>query len=83
VVEREATLGAAARERERAAAARLLGVEAPLESLRADLANAIRTGAISLENPDLRQLLRDSVLAQVLIDQPGYPGAVEARDRAT
>lgn len=81
IVEREATLGAAARERERAAAARLLRVEAPLESLRADLAKAIWTGAIGLENPELQQLLRDSVLAQVLIDQPAYPGAVEARNR--
>jgi hypothetical protein len=81
VVEREAALGPSARERERAAIGRLLGVEAPLEALRAQLAGAIWAGAASLAQPDLQQLLRDSVLAQVLIDQPAYPGALEAQGR--
>jgi aminoglycoside phosphotransferase (APT) family kinase protein len=81
-VERELELGASARAREQTASSILLGREAPLESLRTELAEAIWQGAVDLRSPDLQLLLRESVLAQVLIDQPGYSGAVEAAARA-
>jgi hypothetical protein len=49
--------------------------------MREKLAVAIRFGEIDLARPDLHAYLRDSVLAQVLIDQPGYPGAAECAAR--
>jgi aminoglycoside phosphotransferase (APT) family kinase protein len=47
--------------------------------LRARLCAAIRMGDIDVHDRALHAYLRDSVLAQVLIDQPGYPGAAECQ----
>lgn len=45
--------------------------------MRAALCKAIRLGEIELAKPDLHAYLRDSVLAQATIDQPGYAGVTE------
>ncbi len=44
---------------------------------RARMCAAIRGGDIDLKRPDLHAYLRDSVFARVMIDQPGYAGALE------
>jgi hypothetical protein len=75
---RELRLGAAALKREEAGLSALLGEAGEVRALRQKLCEAIRAGALDLASPALHQYLRDSVLAQVLIDQPGYPGAIEA-----
>lgn len=78
---RELALGPDALDRERASLFALLGQADAAPVLRRALCEAIRAGRFDLASPQLHQYLRDSVLAQVLIDQPGYPGAVEALAR--
>lgn len=81
IVLRELEFGAEALAWEQAALRQLLNREGAAGDLREALCRAIRAGDISLESPDLQAYLRSSVLAQVMIDQPGYPGAVEAAKR--
>jgi hypothetical protein len=75
---RELSLGDDAAAHERGHLAVLLGMDGELPDQRRKLCEAIRAGGIDLGAPGLHQYLRDSVLAQVMIDQPGYPGAIEA-----
>lgn len=75
---RELEFGADAAARESHALLELLGRHGDVTELRAALCKAIRAGEIGLDDQDLHAYLRDSVLAQVLIDQPNYPGAAEA-----
>ena len=79
---RELTFGADAAEWEARGLQNLLGALGDVSELRGKLCKAIRLGDIDIGRPDLHAYLRDSVLAQVLIDQPGYAGAVEALERA-
>ncbi len=82
IVLRELELGADAEAWERQALYGLLGPsEASTLDLRAALCSAIRAGDMDLKRQDLRAYLRDSVMAQVMIDQPGYAGAVECMGR--
>jgi len=81
IVLRELSLGPDAVAWETQQLERLLGVRSGLQQMREKLAVAIRFGEIDLARPDLHAYLRDSVLAQVLIDQPGYPGAAECAAR--
>ncbi|MDP3736925.1 MAG: phosphotransferase family protein [Hyphomonadaceae bacterium] len=82
IVLRELELGADAELWERQALHALLGrVEGRTTDLRAALCAKIRAEDIDLRRPDLHAYLRDSVLSQVMIDQPGYPGALECMNR--
>jgi aminoglycoside phosphotransferase (APT) family kinase protein len=79
---RELKLGDDAAAHERGHLAVLLGMDGGLQDQRRKLCEKIRAGGFDLGSAGLHQYLRDSVLAQVMIDQPGYPGAVEALSRA-
>ena len=77
IVLRELSLGPDAVAWETRHLSELLGSTGELQELREKLAVAIRFGEIDAGRPDLQACLRDSVFAQVLIDQPNYAGAVE------
>ena len=74
---REIAYGADAEAWETQALHGLITRRGDVPHMRAALCRAIRLGEIELTRPDLHAYLRDSVLAQVMIDQPGYAGAVE------
>lgn len=74
---RELTWGSDAAAWEQQALASLLNTHGHVHELRAKLCKAIRLAEIDLHNEKLHAYLRDSVYAQVMIDQPNYPGAVE------
>ncbi|MBI1359154.1 MAG: phosphotransferase [Alphaproteobacteria bacterium] len=78
---RELSLGADAVARERLMLSQLLGEPGEAAALRQRLCEQIRQGLMPLDAPGLHDYLRTSVLAQVLIDQPRYPGAIEALGR--
>lgn len=79
VVLREMAMGGSAMDGERASFADRLGMgEGGLDVLRERLCDDIREGRRSLDDKSLHRHLRDAALAQVLIDQPDYPGAREA-----
>ncbi len=75
---RELSLGADAVVRDRAALTHLLSEPGETADLRQRLCEQIRDGRMGLGSPALHAYLRNSVLAQALIDQPRYPGALEA-----
>lgn len=81
IVLRELAMGRDAAAWELQALRNLLRTDGEIQELRADLCAAIRAGDIDLKGRDLRAYLRDSVLAQAMIDQPGYHGTVEAQQR--
>jgi hypothetical protein len=82
IVLRELELGEDAQAWEQQALYALLGrAGGSIFDMRAMLCAAIRGRDIDLKRQDLRAYLRDSVLAQVMIDQPGYPGAIECLNR--
>lgn len=78
---RELELGGDAQEWEHQALRGLLNTTGETSRLRAQLCAAIRLDEIDLRRPDLHAYLRDSVLAQAMIDQPNYPGTIEAQNR--
>jgi aminoglycoside phosphotransferase (APT) family kinase protein len=82
VVLREMTLGADAEAWEKQALEALLNTRGDVPTMRAALCKAIRFDEIDLKRPDLQAYLRDSVFAQVMIDQPNYAGARECAARA-
>jgi len=77
-VMRELLQGSAAREEEGRALETILGRSGELEDMRGDLCRRIADRSVDLDDPALRSLLRNSILAQCLIDQPTYPGVAEA-----
>ncbi|MEO2195437.1 MAG: DUF6285 domain-containing protein, partial [bacterium] len=56
----------------------LLGVDLPLGELRLLLAEGLRDGTIAVDADGLVGHLRQTVVNQVLIDQPTYPGCIAA-----
>jgi aminoglycoside phosphotransferase (APT) family kinase protein len=78
IVLRELELGAAHAERERAGLVRVLGAEGDLDALRWTLVRGLRDGSIALDTPGLTDHLRQTVVAQVAIDQPKYTGLATA-----
>jgi aminoglycoside phosphotransferase (APT) family kinase protein len=78
IVLRELRLGASIAAREQAALEQLLRETGSQADLRRTLCERIRAGAADLSDPALVQYLRESVLAQSLVDQPGYAGVREA-----
>jgi aminoglycoside phosphotransferase (APT) family kinase protein len=81
IVLRELAMGRDAAAWELQALRNLLKADGEVQDLRADLCAAIRAGDIDLKGRDLHAYLRDSVLAQAMIDQPGYHGTLEAQQR--
>ena len=82
IVLRELSQGAEARAFEMQALHGLFGQWGELQAQREKLCRAIRAGEIDLQREDLRLYLRQSVYAQVMIDQPGYAGAAECGQNA-
>jgi aminoglycoside phosphotransferase (APT) family kinase protein len=78
IVRRELALAPALRARERELLGELLGGTGSLEALRWRLVHALRGGALPLDHPGLAEYLREAVVNQVAIDQPGYAGLREA-----
>lgn len=74
IVAREESEGEAARAAERAELEALLGQAGDADSLRAELSQRLRSGAMTLDHPGLADHLRRAVEAQVAIDQPRYSG---------
>lgn len=74
IVERELELGPAqdAAELERLAA--LLGGVVPLDEGNRELCRRVRSGELGLESPGLVAHLRETTLAKLAVDQPGYSG---------
>jgi hypothetical protein len=83
IIMREISLGPEARAFEAEALRGLVGEGRDLQTQRENLCQAIRFGEIDLQRADLHAYLRQSVFAQVMIDQPGYAGAFEAGKRLT
>ncbi len=81
IVEREERLGGCVALRE-AEALRGMSLGGEAADMRAALCEGLWSGEIATAREDVRSFLRERVLGQVLIDQPGYPGAVEAQGRA-
>ncbi len=78
IVLRELAVGPRFRQREQAALAQLLGGNEDLETLRWQLAGALRDGTMALDTPGLADYLRNTVVTQVSIDQPRYSGYATA-----
>lgn len=78
IVVRETAFGSEAVAFEMQALHGLLGKWGPLQEQRETLCRAIRFGEIDPGREDLAAYLRQSVFAQVMIDQPGYAGAIES-----
>lgn len=78
IVGREMEYGAEARRLEANRLRNLLGVDLPLGELRLLLAEGLRDGTVALDADGLVEHLRNTVVNQVLIDQPTYPGCIAA-----
>ncbi len=74
IVLREHATGTLARAQEHARLLTLLGQEGDLKDLRWALVHALRDGSIELNNSNLINHLRQTVVNQVAIDQPRYSG---------
>ena len=78
LVRREITMRDAADDREHARLARLLGGGASLEAMRQTLCEKIASGALTLDQPGLRQHLRATAVDRLAIDQPTYSAYLAA-----
>jgi hypothetical protein len=78
IVERELTGTAASDE---LASLRSLVGGGDLLALNTVLANKVRTGELSIEDPAVRDHLIRSALARLAVDSPRYPSLAEARSR--
>jgi aminoglycoside phosphotransferase (APT) family kinase protein len=74
IVLRELSLGPAQRALEHRRLRDLLGANEDLEALRWRLVHALRDGSMPLDQPGLADHLRETVVNQLAIDQPGYSG---------
>ncbi|MGE3772769.1 MAG: DUF6285 domain-containing protein, partial [Gammaproteobacteria bacterium] len=70
--------GAAHRQAERARLESLLDTRGSLSKLRGQLCQALREGRLPLDLPGLADHLRQTVVNQAAIDQPGYSGFKQA-----
>ena len=78
IVLRELQAGAAAHQRERERLCALLDADDALEPLRWRLVEALRDGSLPLERAGLAEILRETVVNQIAIDQPKYSGYRQA-----
>ena len=74
IVLRDQRLGAEHRRRELARLNQLLGSEDALLEQRWALVHALRERSMALDNPELGEHLRTTVVNQIAIDQPKYSG---------
>ncbi|MGE0483037.1 MAG: phosphotransferase family protein [Gammaproteobacteria bacterium] len=74
IVARELADGPVQAAAERARLATLLGQDGDVDTLRAALCARLQAGAFALDDPALTNHLRETVIARVAIDQPGYSG---------
>jgi aminoglycoside phosphotransferase (APT) family kinase protein len=74
IVSREWAMGPRHRERQTERLRTLCGTDGDCDSLRQELAQALRDGTMPLDHPGLAEYLRESVVGQVAIDQPRYSG---------
>jgi len=84
IVLREFELGPATRQAEQIGLESVLGKSGEVEALRWELVDALRSGVMPLNTPGLADHLRNSVAAQIAIDQPRYTGlrtALEGSNR--
>jgi len=72
LVRRELEGGAEAAARERSRLAALLHGDSGLNAMRRELCRKIATGALTLEQPALRDHLRATAMERMAIDQPSY-----------
>ena len=72
LVRRELEQGAEAAARERSRLAALLGGDSGLDAMRSALCRKIASGALTLDQPALRDHLRATAMDRMAIDQPGY-----------
>src|SRR4051812_22773302 len=72
IASRELRLGPAADREETARLAALPGREGARDDLNRELCARIRDGGIDLDAPGLLHHLRETTLAKLAIDQPGY-----------
>ena len=78
IVGREMEMGAEARRLEADRLRILLGMDCLLGELRLLLVEGLRDGIIAMDADGLVDHLRNTVVNQVLIDQPNYPGCIAA-----
>jgi hypothetical protein len=74
IVLRDLAVGEKHRTRQQERLRDLLGEEGDLEALRSSLVRRLREDRIALDQPGLAEYLREAVVNQVAIDQPGYSG---------
>ena len=74
MLEREVRLGPELAAAERARLAALLGHDADLAALTAELAGGIRDGSLDDRRDDVVAAVRDSVRAKLLVSNPDYIG---------
>lgn len=72
LVRREIEQQGAADRREHRRLANLLGNDAELETMREELCAKIAAGALTLDQPALREHLRATAIDRLAIDQPSY-----------
>src|SRR5262245_45713507 len=78
IVERQLRLGAESEAAELLRLRALLGREGSLLELNRELCARIRSGEIGLATPGLAEHLRETTLAKLAVDQPGYSGYLRA-----
>ena len=81
IVERELALGPDQDAAERGRLRTLLCRDAPLLDQNRELCRRIRAGEIGLDTPVLLEHLRETTLAKLAVDQPGYSGYRRALER--
>jgi hypothetical protein len=74
IVRRELELGPPLRAREEKRLRALFGSSEDRNTLRERLVRVLRDGTLPLDHPGLAEVLRESVVNQVAIDQPRYSG---------
>jgi len=82
IVKRESKLGPALEHSEYASLRALLKRPGDRDTLRWELVSGLRDGTIDPGLPGLARHLRDTVLNQLAIDQPGYPALATAAKKA-
>jgi len=74
IVLRDLAIGERHRARQLERLQKILGESGDLEPLRRTLSRRLRANTIALDYPGLAEYLREAVVNQVAIDQPGYSG---------
>jgi aminoglycoside phosphotransferase (APT) family kinase protein len=74
IVLRDLAVGEKHRARQRERLRDVLGETGDLETLRRSLVRRLRENKIALDHPGLAEYLREAVVNQLAIDQPGYSG---------